>query len=208
MACACGLAFYNVSYWRLYFKKEFGHWVQTGLAVYRVMVASVGLGCVFTGSRASRGKPVPFWFIKLFIEVFVLNFASPKSLLQSIKILSIMKPPLWCWDCGLNVFMSSDLLCFLLSWLLRLREAPCKHVFRAAPYPPATRLLLLWYCCLSLSLRFSHLPSWPPARVPVLGRGGLSLRRSFAPRAFHCWTVRVCKVWSLETNVRDLVSEL
>lgn len=107
MACACGLAFCNVSYRRLYFKEEFGHWVQTGLAVYRVIEASVELGFVFTSSRASRGNPVPFWFIKLFIEVFVLSFALPKSLLQSIKSLSTTKPPLW--ECGTVVLMY---LCF------------------------------------------------------------------------------------------------
>lgn len=91
--------------------------------------------------------------MKLFIEVFVLNCASPKSLLQSVKILSIVKPPLWRWDCGIYAFKPFVLPPVLT---LRLREAPCKHVCSAAPYPPATRLLLLWYRCLSLCLRFSH----------------------------------------------------
>lgn len=98
---------------------------------------------MFTGSHEYRGSLVPFWFVKLFIEVFGLNFASLKSLLQSVKILSIMKPLLWHWDCSLNVFMSSKLSCFIVSWLLRLKEAPCKHICKV--YSPAIRLLLLWY---------------------------------------------------------------
>lgn len=183
MACACGLAFCNVSYWRLYFKKEFGHWIQTGLAVYRVAGASVELGVVFTGSCTSRDNSVPFWFIKLLIEVFVLNFSSPKSLLQSVKILSIVKHPLWHWDCSLNVFMSSNILCFLLPWLLRLREAPCKHVCRAAPYPPAVRLLLLCYGAAYWhdSDFLIQLLSWPPARVPVLERRDVSAQGACTP---------------------------
>ena len=83
--------------------------------MYRVVVASVELGFVFLGSRASRGNPVPLSFIKVLTEVFVLNFASPKSLSQSVKILSIVKPPPWRWDCGLDVFLPSNLRCFLLS---------------------------------------------------------------------------------------------
>lgn len=53
---------------------------------------------VFALSHASRGNLVPFWFMKLFVEVSVLYFASPKSLLESIKVHSVVLPSRRCWS--------------------------------------------------------------------------------------------------------------
>lgn len=94
--------------WILGWKKTWGGWSDS---CYHWAEGSLPGRCA-----TLQDSQAPFWFMKLLIEVFVLNFASSKPLLQNVKGLSLVKHLLWHWDCALSVF------CVLLNVC---RAVPC-----------------------------------------------------------------------------------
>lgn len=152
------------------------------------MVPGVEPGFVLPSSDAdavwpSRGNPASFWLKKLLIKVFVLSFALTKPLLQSAKILSIMKLENSFHDCGPRVFTSSNRH-LLSSWLWGWEKLPvntCVKLLLALCSSPVQLLV----CSLSSSWDFL-LYLYLPARAPCLGQ-----RLELQVQAVLCWPVCV-----------------
>lgn len=146
------------------------------------VLPSLGAGAVWP----SRGNPALFWLKKLLIKVFVLSFASPKSLLQSVKILSIVKLE----NCSVGklfprlrsscVYVSKQAPLRLWGWE-KLPVNTCAKLLLALCSRPVQLLVCFpsdsWDFLMYLSL---------PARVPCLGQ-----HLELQVQAVLCWPVRV-----------------
>lgn len=168
MACACGLAFWDVSYWRLYLKKKsLDPWLKQNLCISDS--ACVGLWFMFL---CFQSIPVLFSFIKLLTEVFV-----------ELHLLQSPKSPFHCE--GFTLVLG--LLMFSVPPpTLRSRQAPCKYTGKTAPFSPAERLLLL---CHRVYCDFSH--SFPFLVSCTCPGAGERRSHSWTMRACKTWYLEI-----------------